>query len=77
MSNPAAGTAARKPPPDQLMTVDDLAELLNQSPWTVYRNFKTAGVPYLKINGSIRFRRSSVDQWLADCERTGHAGAIA
>ena len=71
MPTTAEATAVRKPPPDRLMTIDDLAELLHQSRWTTYRNFKSMGVPYLKLNGSIRFKRASVEQFLADHERTG------
>jgi excisionase family DNA binding protein len=58
--------------PDRLMTVDELAELLHQGPWMVYKSFKSVGIPYIKINGgSVRFRRSSVERWLDSQEEVG------
>jgi predicted DNA-binding transcriptional regulator AlpA len=58
----------------EILTVDELAGLLKMSKKQIYtmtekrtRNgvMKTHPLPVLKINGNLRFLRSSVDQWLA------------
>jgi predicted DNA-binding transcriptional regulator AlpA len=58
----------------EILTVDELASLLKMSKKQIYtmtekrtRNgvMKDHPLPVLKINGNLRFLRSSVDQWLA------------
>lgn len=45
-----------------LMTVEELAAYLRVSPQKVYEMLDD--IPHIELNYEIRFRRSSVDQWL-------------
>lgn len=49
-----------------LLTPDELAAKLRVKVGTLYawRNRRT-GPPSLKVGGSVRYRRSDVDEWLA------------
>lgn len=49
----------------QLLTVDDLAELLSTTPQGVYNlRHRGAGPRALRLGKELRFRREDVDAWL-------------
>ncbi|HVV35191.1 MAG TPA: helix-turn-helix domain-containing protein [Acidimicrobiales bacterium] len=48
-----------------LMTVDELAELLNVSVHHVRRLVYERRIPFLKIGSRVRFEASAVEEWLA------------
>ena len=54
----------------QLLTPVALAEILAVCPGTIY-SWISRGVdlPFIKIAGSVRFRRESVQNWLLDKEK--------
>ena len=58
----------------EILTVDELADLLKMSRGQVYEmtkqrtrtgSMKDHPLPVLKINGNLRFRKADVDGWLA------------
>lgn len=51
---------------DPLMTVGDVATLLNVPVGRVYDRWKPWGLPALKIGTQLRFRRADVDRWLSE-----------
>lgn len=55
-----------KTPPisGKLLTVNDVADLLAVSPKTIRKYIWERTIPYLKINGHIRFEQSQLDEWL-------------
>jgi excisionase family DNA binding protein len=48
---------------DGLMTVDELAVYLKLKPGTIYNRVSRNEIPYLKVGGLLRFRRSEIDDW--------------
>src|SRR3974377_1970761 len=61
-------------PKMEILTVDELADLLKMSKRQVYTrgqtrtrsgSMKDHPLPVLKINGNLRFRKADVDLWLA------------
>ncbi len=55
---------------DRLLTVDDAAALLQVSADLVRRWVQADQVPFIRLgHRTIRFRRSSLEAWLADRER--------
>lgn len=49
----------------ELMTVDQVADYLQVSRWTVYRwRSLGEGPPSMKVGGAVRYRRTDVDAWL-------------
>jgi excisionase family DNA binding protein len=54
--------------PERLLTPDDLAELLGTSRISIIRLSRAGKLPAIKIGKAWRFRRSSIDRWLAEQE---------
>ncbi len=51
---------------DPLLTIDDLAVLLSKSPAAIYQmRWLRRGPVALKVGGSLRFRLTDVEAWLA------------
>lgn len=51
---------------DSLMTVGDVAALLNVPSSRIYDRWKQWSLPALRIGGQLRFRRADVDRWLSE-----------
>lgn len=49
---------------DGLLTVKEVAELLDLSPKTVYGMVKTHSIPSLRFGGAIKFERKTLGFWL-------------
>ncbi len=52
---------------NELLDVNELAELLKVSRTSVYRLIERRELPFLKLQRVIRFRRSDVDEYLDRC----------
>ncbi len=53
----------------QIMTLAEVAELLRVSKYTLYKLIKNGdGVPCFRLGADYRFRRASVDAWMAKRE---------
>ena len=53
-----------------LWTVNGLAERLQIKPSTLYAWAAQGKIPALKIHGVLRFRRDTIEQWIASFEQT-------
>lgn len=47
-----------------LLTISEVAELLKISAWTVRRLQRQRKIPFVKIGGSVRFKRSDLTAYL-------------
>jgi predicted DNA-binding transcriptional regulator AlpA len=55
---------------DLLETPEEVAKRIKRPEnWLAKVRCRGLGPPFLKIGGSIRYRRSDVDAWLQSCER--------
>lgn len=52
-------------PPDEILTIDEVASYLKAGKRTVYRLAATGRLPAFKLGGTWRFRRGELDQWIA------------
>lgn len=50
----------------KLMTPDDLSDFLSLSKPTIYRLVDGRKIPFLRISGSLRFRRDDIIKFLED-----------
>jgi excisionase family DNA binding protein len=50
--------------PEQLLTVEQVAEYLNVDKFTVYRLLADKKLPGFKVGNQWRFKRSMVESWL-------------
>ena len=58
----------RKPATDKLLTVQEICELLKVPRTYIYWLTHKKQIPYIKMNGHLRFRRSAIDEWLESQE---------
>ena len=53
-------------PAGQLLTTDQVAEILGVKPLTLVRwRHSRKGPSFIKVGGSVRYRSADVDQWVA------------
>ena len=50
---------------DRLLTVQEICELLQVKRTYVYWLTHQRKIPYIKIQGILRFRQSAIDRWLS------------
>jgi excisionase family DNA binding protein len=60
---------------DEILTLEELAEYLKVSPWTIYRFVRERNLPSYKIGGQWRFRKEQVDAWIDRSGRNVSAGS--
>lgn len=51
---------------EKMMTVAELAKMLNWSKKTVYYHIDKGGLPHYKIMGSIRFKPHEIEKWIKE-----------
>jgi excisionase family DNA binding protein len=54
---------------DRILTVEQLADMLGVTPYTVRQWAREHKLPTLRLGKYWRFRESSIRQWLADQEK--------
>lgn len=71
--NPSSGTppvSAHREPEDRLLSVDEAADKLQVSVYMVRQWARERKIPAIRLGARYwRFRRSSLDAWIADQER--------
>jgi len=51
--------------PEQLLTLEQVAEYLNVDKFTVYRLLSDKDLPAFKVGNQWRFKRRMIENWLA------------
>jgi excisionase family DNA binding protein len=60
-----SGNGARgKPPPNDILTVEEVASYLRLQPQTIYKWAQEKRIPAVKLGKEWRFRKSILDRWL-------------
>jgi excisionase family DNA binding protein len=54
----------------KLMTVKELSDFLRVKPKTLYQWTESKKIPFLKLNGALRFDLDEIQQWMASCKST-------
>lgn len=60
--------------PQQVMTIDELAEYLQVGKSTLYKLAQEGKVPGQKVGKHWRFRKEAIDRWLDDREGASQGG---
>ncbi|MGD0663134.1 MAG: helix-turn-helix domain-containing protein [Syntrophorhabdales bacterium] len=53
--------------PHQLLTAAEVAEILRFAVGSVYQLVHRKKIPYVKICGALRFRKSDIEAWIEKC----------
>jgi len=56
----------------KLLTVKDIASILNAKPSTIYAWAEQGLMPSFKLNGLLRFDESEFRQWLESCKKQSY-----
>lgn len=51
---------------NRLQTVEEVAQLIRFSAKSIYQLVHRGKIPYVKISGALRFRRSDLETWLEE-----------
>ena len=51
---------------DQLMTIEEVAQYMRVSRFTIYRLVKSRCIPGTKIGRQWRFQKEEIDRWVKD-----------
>lgn len=51
-----------------LMTLDELAKYLRMKKVTIYKHAQEGRIPGFKVGSKWRFKKTTVDKWIADKE---------
>jgi excisionase family DNA binding protein len=62
-----AGTAVA-PGDDELLTAEEVAELLRMSPAWVYAETRGRRIPHIRLGRRVCYRRSALDAWIDELE---------
>lgn len=62
-------------PVPPVMNVDEVAAYLRVAPATIYRLAKRGDIPGAKVGRSWRFKKASIDHWLAEQEASNTSSA--
>ena len=49
---------------ERLLTIDQVSEILQVKKATIYSWTFTHKIPFVKVNGALRFRESEISQWV-------------
>lgn len=58
----------------KLITIQELSELLKVKPKTLYQWAELRQIPFLKLNGALRFDLDDIESWLASCKKSIGSG---
>jgi excisionase family DNA binding protein len=62
----------------RLLTVNQVADILGCSPWTLYAwRGRGEGPPSLKVGSRVRYRPEEVDRWIESQEESTGASRVA
>ena len=53
---------------ENVLTVRELARYLKMKPVTIYKHAQEGKLPAFKVGASWRFKRKTIDQWIANQE---------
>lgn len=66
MLTPILSRTAEKTTDERIFDVPGLAEYLHVSTDWVYKQVSKQGIPFVKTDRLVRFRKSAVDRWLEE-----------
>lgn len=62
----------KKSKKDDLLTAEEVAEILRINPSTISKWVSMQKIPFVKVGGRVRFKRDSIDRWIKSHEVGEH-----
>ncbi len=63
-------------PDFNVFTVQELASYLKMQPVTIYKHAKAGKLPGFKVGANWRFKKSTIDRWIAQQEDKEKVGSV-
>ena len=54
---------------EKLLKISELSQILQVKVKTIYSWTHTRKIPFVKVNGALRFRKKSIDNWIEKQEK--------
>jgi excisionase family DNA binding protein len=67
-------TRPSRPGMDALLTADEVAQMLQVTKAWVYAETRAKRMPHVPLGRYVRYRRSTVTQWITNLERQNYRG---
>jgi excisionase family DNA binding protein len=61
-------------PETNIFTVQELADYLRMQPVTIYKHAKAGKLPGFKVGANWRFKKATIDGWIAEQEDQERSG---
>lgn len=61
---------------NSVMTVREVAEYLRMKPVTIYKHAQGGKIPAFKVGATWRFKKKTIDDWIAEQEHKENAKII-
>ncbi|MBI4822818.1 MAG: helix-turn-helix domain-containing protein [Nitrospirae bacterium] len=58
----------------KLLNVNEIAQILNVKPSTVYQWAELGQIPCIKLNGCLRFDLEDILKWIRSCKKSPDSG---
>lgn len=58
----------------KLLSVNDIASMLNVKPSTLYQWAELGQIPCIKLNGCLRFDLDDIMKWIKSCKKESESG---
>jgi len=58
----------------QILTIKEVSALLKIKEKTLYQWAESKQIPFLKLNGALRFDLDDIQEWIASCKSTPSGG---
>ncbi len=63
-------------PDFNVFTVQELASYLRMQPVTIYKHAKAGKLPGFKVGANWRFKKATIDRWIAQQEDKESVGSV-
>lgn len=63
--------------PDELLTAEEVATLLQVTPAWVYAETRRKRIPHLRLGRYVRYRKSALQHWMDDVERSSASQSLS
>ena len=57
---------------DTVMTLREVAKYLRMKPVTIYKHAQKGKIPAFKVGATWRFKKKTIDSWIAEQEKNGN-----
>ncbi len=58
----------------RLLSVKEIARILSAKPKTIYQWAALNQIPYIKLNGCLRFDSDDIQKWIQSCKKEPELG---